>query len=78
MTDVLQFDLQFMCWSFPVCHHKDTDPEEEQTKGLIVGILTVLEDDNTVIIISNSKNVLNVEIYFEFLWRNYHCCLCYI
>lgn len=36
-----------MCWSFPVCQPKDTDPEEEQTKGLIVGILTVLEDDNS-------------------------------
>ena len=30
--------------SFPVCYCKATDPDEEQTKGLVAGVLTVLED----------------------------------
>ena len=30
-----------------VCHHKDTDPEEEKTRGLIVGILSVMEDHSS-------------------------------
>ncbi|XP_074500243.1 uncharacterized protein LOC141772766 isoform X2 [Sebastes fasciatus] len=38
-----------------------TDPEEEQTKGLIVGILTVLEDDDS----SASATVINVAVVVE-------------
>ena len=47
--------------SFSVCHHKATDPEEEQTKGLIVGILTVLEDDDS----SAPATVINVAVVVE-------------
>ncbi|XP_074503190.1 uncharacterized protein LOC141774421 isoform X2 [Sebastes fasciatus] len=38
-----------------------TDPEEEQTKGLIVGILTVLEDDDS----SAPATVINVAVVVE-------------
>lgn len=41
MTNAFQFVLLFMCWSFPVCHYKATDPEEEKTKGLIINIVVV-------------------------------------
>lgn len=57
MTNV----LHFMCWSFLVCQHKDTDPEEEQTRGLVVGILTVLEDDTS----AAPQNVVNVAVVVE-------------
>lgn len=40
---------------------KDTDPEEEQTKVLIVGILTVLEDDDRTM----PQNVLSVAVVLE-------------
>uniref|UniRef100_A0A1A8A8R1 Si:ch211-182e10.4 n=1 Tax=Nothobranchius furzeri TaxID=105023 RepID=A0A1A8A8R1_NOTFU len=39
----------------------DTDPEEEQTRGLSVGILTVLEDDGT----SPAVNVMNLAVVVE-------------
>ncbi|XP_035531608.1 uncharacterized protein LOC118338407 [Morone saxatilis] len=38
-----------------------TDPEEEQTKGLTVGILTVLEDDDS----SGPASVINVAVTVE-------------
>ena len=46
---------------FPVWHHKDTDPEEEQTKGLIVGILTIIEDDQS----TAPARVTNVAVVLE-------------
>lgn len=39
---------------------KTTDPEEMQTKGLIVGILTVLEDDDR-----NPQTVVSVTVVLE-------------
>ncbi|KAJ8366206.1 hypothetical protein SKAU_G00150370 [Synaphobranchus kaupii] len=39
----------------------DTDPEEEQTKGLIVGILTVLEDDDS----SAPARIMNIAVILE-------------
>lgn len=40
---------------------KDTDPEEEQTKGLTVGILTVLEDDDRTM----PQSVVSVAVVVE-------------
>lgn len=44
-----------------VCQHKDTDPEVEQTKGLTLGILTVLEDDGN----AASQHVVGVAVVVE-------------
>ena len=39
-----------MCLSFPVCYCKATDLDEDQSKGLVAGVLTVLEEvDGTVV-----------------------------
>ena len=47
---IFQFDFLNMCLSFPVCYCKATDLDEEQTKGLVAGVLTVLEEvDGTVV-----------------------------
>ncbi|KAI4871435.1 hypothetical protein NFI96_013057 [Prochilodus magdalenae] len=41
----------------------DTDPEDEQTKGLSVGVLVVLEDGISVA--SSSANIQNIAIVLE-------------
>ncbi|KAI4875793.1 hypothetical protein NFI96_002433 [Prochilodus magdalenae] len=42
---------------------KDTDPEDEQTKGLSVGVLVVLEDD--VSVAGSSANIQNLAIVLK-------------
>lgn len=48
-----------MFWSFNVCHYKATDPEDRQTEDIIVGILTVLNDDSSIVNIVHTMHTLN-------------------